>query len=195
MTTSHNKAEIKDTVLNRFDPGVAAGKKEQLNAGTKGIHLRGSHAPVQFESDEIILIAGGAFPSPEIKFPGREKVVPGCNFAAVIEFHDPSFAKALQGSDSATSPQLGAADRRLPENAFVQQAARDADGRKRKSAADRTARCMDIHGRNRNGAKRSKINAEAFKIVYGLTAYELAADFIVWGGLSFDQDDLAPSTR
>jgi hypothetical protein len=149
---------------------------------------------VLLEGDEIILVAGGPFPSPEIKLPGREKGVPRCNFAAVIELNDPSFVKALQRSDSATAPQLGAAGRRLLENAFVQQAAGDAGGRKRKSAADRGARCMDSHRRNRNGAKRSKINAEAAKIVYSLTAYELAADFIVWFGLSFDQDDLVPCT-
>jgi hypothetical protein len=194
MTSSHDQAEIKDAVLNGFDPCVAAGKKKQLNAGTKGVHLRGTHAPVQLEGDEIILVAGGPFPSPQIKLPGREKGVPTCNFAAVIELHDPSFVKALQRSDSATAPQVGAAGRCLPENAFVQQAPRDAGGRKRKSAADRGARCLNVHGRNRNGAKRSKINAEAAKIVYSLAAYELAADFIMRVGLSFDQDDLVTCT-
>jgi hypothetical protein len=47
MTPSDHKAQIDDTVLNRFDTCLAARKKEQLNAGTKGIHLRGSNAPVQ----------------------------------------------------------------------------------------------------------------------------------------------------
>jgi hypothetical protein len=195
MTTSDDKAEIKDTVLDGLDPGVAAGKKEQLNAGTKGVHLRGRHAPVQLESDEIILVAGGPFPSPQIRLPGGQKGVPGCNFATVIKLDDPSVVKAPQGSDSATAPQIGSAGRRLTENVFVQQAARDADGRKRESAADRDPQCVDIHRQNRNGAKRGKINAQAAKIVYSLTAYELAANLIMWVGLSFDQDDLAPGMR
>jgi hypothetical protein len=54
---------------------------------------------------------------------------------------------------------------------------------------------MHIHGCNRNRAERGKIDAEAAKIVYGLAADELAANFVMGGRRAFEQDDLAPCAR
>jgi hypothetical protein len=150
---------------------------------------------VQLEGDKIILAASGPLPAPEIVLPCRQKGVLGRNFAAVIKLRNPLLIKAAQRSDSATSLQVGSAGRRLKQNGFIQRAARDADGREGKAAADRGTRRVDIHGRERNGAKRGRFDAEAAKIVHSLAAYELTADFVMWAGLAFDQDDLAPGMR
>src|SRR5579871_1866378 len=195
MAALDGEAKIEDAVLNGFNPRIAAGKEEQPDAGAKGADLRSSHPPMQLEGDKIILAASGPLPAPQIVLPCRQKGVPRRNFAAVIKLRNPLLIKAEQRSDSATALQAGSAGRRLKENGFIQREARDADGREGKAAADRGTRRVDINGRKRHGAERGKFDAKSAKIVHSLAAYELAADFVMWAGIAFDQDDLASGTR
>jgi hypothetical protein len=154
-----------------------------------------STAPMQLESDKIILPAGGSLPTPQIVLPGREKGIPTGNPTAVIKLHNPSLVEAPQGPDNAATPQVSSCSRRLKENGLVQHAARDADRREREVAAGRGSRRMELNSRDRNGAKRGKFDAEIADIVHSLTAYELAADLVVRASLAFDQDDLASGAR